>query len=174
MHAVFDIIKHDHWCHEVWMLRDIDCVCCHTCAKCDDLHTCDVMDTVIHRYRCVCRLCDDTDTVAVTSHMVGEMSGIVVLSWNQYGDSIPIGYDVLNIMSVMLYVQGYDVINSCHYSRHTEYDVTRIVCVMSYREWVWYSWYPGFDDTDTVDVVLDIVGQMADIKFVLPCVLCHI
>ena len=27
-----------------------------------------------------------------------------------------------------------------------------------------------FDDTDTVDVVLDIAGQMADITFVLPCV----
>ena len=34
--------------------------------------------------------------------------------------------------------------------------------------------YPGFDDTDTVDVVLDIVGQMADITLVLPYVLCHI
>ena len=32
----------------------------------------------------------------------------------------------------------------------------------------------GFDDTDTVDVVLDIVGQMADITIVLPYVLCHI
>ena len=45
---------------------------------------------------------------------------------------------------------------------------------MSYREWVWYNSYPGFDDTDTVDVVLDIVGEMADITFVLPYVLCHI
>ena len=43
---------------------------------------------------------------------------------------------------------------------------------MSYREWVSYNLYPGFDDTDTVDVVLDIVGQMADITFALP--LCYI
>ena len=39
---------------------------------------------------------------------------------------------------------------------------------------VWYNWYSRFDDTDTVDVVLDTVGQMADIMFVLPCVWCHI
>ena len=45
---------------------------------------------------------------------------------------------------------------------------------MSYREWVWYNLYPGFYDTDTVHVVLDIVGQMADKTFVLPYVLCHI
>ena len=44
---------------------------------------------------------------------------------------------------------------------------------MSYREWVWYNWYPGFDDTVTVDVVLDTVGQMANITFVLPYVLRH-
>ena len=50
------------------------------CAKCDDLHTCsDVIDRVIHRYSCVCLLCDDTDTVAAMSNMVGEMSGIVVV-----------------------------------------------------------------------------------------------
>ena len=45
---------------------------------------------------------------------------------------------------------------------------------MSYREWVWYHCYPGFDDTDGVDVVLDIVGHMADIRFIFPYVLCHI
>ena len=52
------------------------------CAKCDNLHTCgDVIDRAIHRYRCVCHLFDETDTVAVMSNMVGEMSGIgVVLS----------------------------------------------------------------------------------------------
>ena len=44
------------------------------------------------------------------------------------------------------------------------------MCVMSYREWVWYKSYPGFDDTDTGDVVLDIVGQIADITIVFPCV----
>ena len=30
-----------------------------------------------------------------------------------------------------------------------------------------------FDDTDKVDVVLDTVGQMADIMFILPYVLRH-
>ena len=56
-------------------------------CQCDDYHTyCDVTDIVIHWYRCVCcHLCDDTDTVAVMSNIVGEMSGIVVVfSWKQY------------------------------------------------------------------------------------------
>ena len=70
----------------------------------------------------------------------------------------------------MLYIEGSNVINSCCDSMHTEYDVTCIVCVISYRECVWYNRYPGFDNTDTVDVVLDTVDQMADITFVLPCV----
>ena len=70
----------------------------------------------------------------------------------------------------MLYIEGYNVINICCDSMYTEYDVTRIVCVMSYREWMWYSCYREFDDTDTVDVVLDIVCQIADITFLLPCV----
>ena len=122
----------------------------------------------------MCHLCDETDTVAVMSNMVGEMSGIgVVLSWKQYGDSVHIGYDVINTLAVMLYIEGYNVINICFDSMDTEYDVTRILCVMSYREWVWYNWYREFDDTDTVDVVLDIVGQIADITFLLPCVWCH-
>ena len=113
----------------------------------------------MHRYRCVCHLCDDTDTVAVMSNMVGEMSGLgVVLSWKQYGESVHIGYDVLNTLGVMLYIEGHNVINIFCDSMDTEYHVTRIVCVMSYREWVWYNWYREFDDTDTVDVVLDIVG----------------
>ena len=133
-----------------------------------------------HRYsnpsiQCVCLLCDDTDTVTVMLNMVGDMSGIdIVLSWKQYGDSVHIGYDVIYILGVMLYIEGYNVIISCCDSMHTEYDVTRTLCVMSYKEWVWYNWYPGFDDTNTVDVVLDIVGQMADITFVLPCVWYHI
>ena len=118
--SVCDVIKHGHWCHNVWMWCDVDWVWCYTCDKCDDFPTCDVMDTVIHPYRCVCHLCDDTDTVAVMSNMVGEMSGIfVVLSWKQYGDSIRIGYALTNILGVMLYVEGYDVINSCCYSMHT-------------------------------------------------------
>ena len=163
-------------CHKVWMWCDVDQVWCHTCAKCDDLHTCcDVIDTALHRYRCVCHLCDDTDTVAVVSKMEGEMSGIVVvLSWKQYGESVHIGYDVINILGVMLYREGFNVINSCCDSMHTKNHVTRIQCVMSYRECVWYKWYPVFDDTDTVDVVLDIVCQMADVTFVLPCVMSYI
>ena len=51
----------------------------------------------------MCHLCDDTDTVAVVSKMEGEMSGIVVvLSSKQYGDSILIGYDAINILGMML------------------------------------------------------------------------
>ena len=142
--SVCDVIKHDHWCHKVWMWCDVDWVWCRTCAKCDDLHTyCDVIDRAIHWYRCVCHLCDDTDTVSVMSNMVGEMSGIVVvLSWKQYGDSICIGYDVINILGVMLYTEGYYVINRCCDSMHTEYDVTHIMCVMSYIGCVmsWMQW----------------------------------
>ena len=154
----------------------LNCIWCHMCAKCDDLHICcDVIDRVMHRYRCVWHLCDDTDTVAVMSNMGGEMSGIViVLSWKHYGDSICIGYDVINILGVMLYTEGYDVTNNCFDSMHTEYDVTHIVCVISYREWLWYNWYLVIDDTDTVVVELDIACQMADITFELPCVWCHI
>ena len=87
----------------------------------------------------------------------------------QYSDCVHIGYEVINILDMMLYREGYNVIISCCDRRHTEYDATRIVCVMSYREWVWYNGYRGFDDTDTVDVVFDIVCQMADKMFVLPC-----
>ena len=134
--SVCELIKHDHWCHKVWMWCDVDWVWCHMCAKGDDLHTCcDVIDRVIHRYRCVYHFCDDTDTVAVISNMVGEMSCIfVVLSWKQYGDSLHIGY-VIKILGVMLYIVGYNLINHCCYSMRREYDVTRIVWAMSYREW---------------------------------------
>ena len=83
---------------------------------------------------------------------------------------VGIGYDVINTLGVMLYIEGYNVIKVCCDSMDTEYDVTRIVCVMSYREWVWYNLYRDFDETDTVDVALDIVGQIADIMFLLPCV----
>ena len=53
---------------------------------------------------------------------------------------------------------------------HTEYDVIHRVCVMLSREWLLYYRYTGFDDTDRVAVVSDIVGEMADITFVLSCV----
>ena len=69
-------------------------------------------------------------------------------------------------MGVILYIEWCDVIKGSCDTMHTEYDVIDIVCVMSSREWLWYNWYTGFDDTDTVDVVSDIVGEMADITFV--------
>ena len=47
--------------------------------------------------------------------------------------------------------------------------MSHIECVMSSREWVSYNRYSGLDDTDRVDVVSDIVGEMADITFVLSC-----
>ena len=70
--SVCDVTEHDHWCHKVWMWCDVDWVWCHTCANCDDLHTCcDVIHTAIHRYRCVCHLCDNTDSVAGMSKYGG-------------------------------------------------------------------------------------------------------
>ena len=76
----------------------------------------------------MCHLCDDTDTVAVMSNMVGEISGIfIVFSWKRYGDSVHVGYDVINILGVKLFIEMCNVLNSCD-SMHTEYDVTRIVC----------------------------------------------
>ena len=71
---------------------------------------------------------------------------------------------------MILYIEGYNVINIFCDSMDTEYDFACIVCVMSYREWMWYSCYCEIDDTDTEDVVLDIVCQIADITFLLPCV----
>ena len=50
----------------------------------------------------------------------------------QYSDSVHIGYEVINILDLMLYIEGYNVINNCCDRRHIEYDATRIVCVMSY------------------------------------------
>ena len=71
-----------------------------------------------------------------------------------------------------LYIEVCNVLKSCSDSMHTEYDITCIVCDVIQRL-VSYNLYPGFHDTDTVDVVLDILGQMADITFVLPYVLRH-
>ena len=85
-------------------------------AKCDDLHTCcDVIHKAIHRYRCVCHLCDDTDTVAVMSNRVGELSDIDVCSHeSRMGDIIYILYDVINIIFVTSNIEGCDVIKgSC-------------------------------------------------------------
>ena len=96
---------------------------------CDDLHTCcDVINRAIRRYRCVCHLCDDTHTVAVMTNMADEMSGIVLLlSLKQYGDSVHIRYDVINILGEKLYIELRNVLNSCCDSMHTEYDGTGIV-----------------------------------------------
>ena len=55
------------------------------------------------------------------------------------GDIIYIGYDVINILGVMSYIYGYDVIKGSSDVMHTECDVIHIVCVMSYREWIWYK-----------------------------------
>ena len=76
----------------------------------------------------MCHLCDDTDTVAVMSNMVGEMSGIVIVfSWKRYGDCVHVGYDVINILGVKLFIDVCNVLNRCD-SMHTEYDVSNIVC----------------------------------------------
>ena len=76
----------------------------------------------------MCHLCDDTDTVAVMSNMAGEMSGIIVVfSRKRYGDTVNIGYDVINVLGVKLYIEVCNVLSSCD-SMHTEYDVTCIVC----------------------------------------------
>ena len=77
----------------------------------------------------MCHLCDDTDTVAVMSNTAGEISCIVVVfSRQRYGYSVHIGYDVIYILGVKLYIEVCNVLNSCCDSRNTEYDVTRIVC----------------------------------------------
>ena len=46
----------------------------------------------------------------------------------RYGDSVHIGYNVINILGVKLYIEMCNVLNSCSDSMHTEYDVTCIVC----------------------------------------------
>ena len=86
------------------------------------------------------------------------------------GDIIYIVYDDINILGVMSYIYGCDVIKSSSDVMNTECDIIHIVCVMSYREWVCYNEYSGLDDTDRVDVVSDIVDEMAYIMFVLSCV----
>ena len=45
----------------------------------------------------------------------------------RYGAIVHIGYDVINILGVKLYIEVCNVLNSCD-SMHSEYDVTRIVC----------------------------------------------
>ena len=37
-----------------------------------------------------------------------------------YGDSVHIGYDVISTLGVMLYIEGYNVINICCDSMDTE------------------------------------------------------
>ena len=55
------------------------------------------------------------------------------------GDTIYIDYDVINILGVMSYIKGCDVIKSSCDAMHTEYDVIHKMRVMLYREWVWYN-----------------------------------
>ena len=62
------------------------------------------------------------------SNTVGEMPGIVILfSCNNMGDTIYIGYDVINILDVMSCLYGCDVIKCLCDVMHTEYDVIHIV-----------------------------------------------
>ena len=57
------------------------------------------------------------------------MSDIVVLfSCNSMGDIIYIGYDVINILDVMSYLYGCDVIKYSCDVMHTQCDVIHIVC----------------------------------------------
>ena len=67
-------------------------------------------------------------------------------------------YDVINILCVMSYLYGCDVIKCSCDVMHTDCDVIHRVCVMAYRELVWYNLCTGLDDTDRVDVVSDIEG----------------
>ena len=55
------------------------------------------------------------------------------------GDIIYIGHDVINTLGVISYIEGCDIIKFSCDVMCTEYDVIQIVCVMSYREWVWYN-----------------------------------
>ena len=54
-------------------------------------------------------------------------------------DIIYIEYDVINIMGVILNIEGCDVIKGICDAMHTEYDVIDIVCVMSSGQWLWYN-----------------------------------
>ena len=69
----------------------------------------------------------------------------------------------------MSYLYGSDVIKCSCDVVHTEYDVIHIICnvIQRVRVTQLITW---FNDTDTVDVVSDIEGEMADITFVLSCV----
>ena len=85
------------------------------------------------------------------------------------GDIIYIIYDIINILDVMSYLYGCDAINCICDAMHAEcddihivYNVIQRVGVLDLIHWV--------DDTDTVDVVLNIVCEMADITFVFSCV----
>ena len=84
-------------------------------------------------------------------------------------DIIYIGYYFINILNLMSYLYGCDVINCSYDAMHTECVVIYIVCNVIQRVGVIHR-YSGFDDTDTVDVVSDIEGEMADITFALSCV----
>ena len=86
------------------------------------------------------------------TNTVGDMPGIVVLfSWNSMGDIIYIGYDVINIVDVMSYLYGCDIIKCSCDAMHTECDVIHIVCTVIQRvgviqliHMVWWHRYSGF------------------------------
>ena len=84
------------------------------------------------------------------------------------GEIICTGYDVINILDVMSYLYGCDVMKCSCDVRHTERDVIHIVCNDTQRVGK-MQLIPWFDGTDTVDVVSDIEGEMADITFVWSC-----
>ena len=153
--SVRDVLEHDHWCHKVWIWCDVDRVWYHTQsnpirAPSVMTYTLVVISSILWYIDTdVSAICDMTQILWLWCQNGGEMSGIVVvLSWKQYGDSIHIVYDIINILGVMLYIEGYNVINSCCYSMHREYDVTRIVWAMSYREW--------YGITDTLGLMTQI------------------
>ena len=58
------------------------------------------------------------------SNTVGEIPGIVIwFSRKSMGDIIYIGYDVIYIMCVILYIDRCDVIKGSCDAMHTDYDV---------------------------------------------------
>ena len=128
-------------------------------CNCEDFHNC----------------CEGIDRVGVTTQMqwlsntVGEMPGIVILfSWNSRVYIIYIGYDVINILDVMSYLFGCDVIKCSCEVMHTECDVIHIVCNVIQRVGVtklihWFWWhrysacsfrYRGWDDRYNFCVVM--------------------
>ena len=108
------------------------------------------------------------------SNTVGEIPGIVVLfSWNSMCDIIYIGYDVINILDVMSYLYGCDVIMYSCDVMHTECDVIDLVCNVIQRvgeiqliHWVWWHRYSGCS--------VKYRGWDGRYNFMLSCVWCRV